>query len=139
MLLGLGVRTIHEESDGVATIEAIRTLNPDILLINWSLSVLDGCDVIGIIRHLDFPKPEIPIILMTDNSTVSRITEALEIGVHEILLKPFSPRALEQRLRTVVTVQRPMVRMKGRYVPQARTDASCQIDLQAISRAKVTA
>ena len=123
MLLNLGARQIHEAADGVAALESVRNNNPDVLLINWNLFALDGFEVVRIIRSYDFPKPDIPIVLMTDSSSVSRIVEALQIGVHEILLKPFSPLMLEQRLKSILTMPRPMVRSQGRYIPEPRAGA----------------
>jgi DNA-binding response OmpR family regulator len=82
---------------------------------------LDGHEVVRIIRSPDdFPQADIPIILMTDDGSVARIAKALLIGAHEILLKPFSPRALEQRLRSILKRPRPMVRSQGRYFPEPR-------------------
>lgn len=94
------------------------------MLVNWNLLAFDGFGVVRIIRNPEeSPKPDLPIILMTDNGSVARITEALQVGAHEIFLKPFSPLALEQRLRSILRQPRPMVRSRGRYIPQPRPGA----------------
>lgn len=125
MLLNAGARLIHEAGDGVEALDSIRRIGPDVMLINWHLPALDGFEVVRIVRSPDdFPKPDLPIIMMTEVGSVSRITTALHIGVHEILVKPFAPRTLERQLQSVLMSPRPMVRSEGRYFPAPREGAN---------------
>ena len=95
------------------------------MLINWHLPALDGFEVVRIVRSPDdFPKPDLPIIIMTEVGSVSRITTALQIGVNEILVKPFAPRTLERQLQSVLMSPRPMVRSEGRYFPAPQEGAN---------------
>jgi hypothetical protein len=48
------------------------------------------------------------------------VVEALRGGAHEFLLKPTSPKALGDRLMSIVHKQRPMVKLGKYYVPQPR-------------------
>ena len=118
MLMNSGVKTVHEVADGVAAIDAIRNLNPDVMIIDWDISVMSGPEVMGIVRSPDvFAKPNLPVIMLTDVGLQSRVADAVRLGVHEILLKPISPMALEQRLLSVLLAPRPMIRTGRYYVP----------------------
>ena len=93
MLVNLGARSIYEAPDGVAALDAIRTVSPDVMIMNWDMPVLDGPEVMRIVRSPDaFPKPNLPIIMLTDLGLRSRVHAAIKLGVHEFLVKPISPK-----------------------------------------------
>jgi len=51
------------------------------------------------------------------------VNEALRAGANEFLLKPTSPKALCDRLMSIVFKPRPMVKVGTFYVPQPRRTA----------------
>jgi two-component system chemotaxis response regulator CheY len=121
MLMNIGAKTIYEASDGVAALDVIRSANPDVAFIDWDLPVLSGPQVIKIVRSPDvFPKPHLPIIMLTACALRSNVAEAVRLGVHEFLLKPTSPCALRDRLLSIIVKPRPMVQIGKFYVPEPR-------------------
>ena len=52
------------------------------------------------------------------------MTEALRAGVHEFLIKPTSPKALRDRLTSIVIKPRPMMQLGDFYVPEPRAPRS---------------
>ena len=121
MLLQLEVKKIHEVTDGAATLEALSTLNPDVMILEWDLPVLDGPEVMRVVRSPGvFPKPSLPIIMLTDRGLRSRVTEAIRLGVNEFLVKPISPKTLQLRLLGILLNPRPMVRAGKYYIPMPR-------------------
>jgi two-component system, chemotaxis family, chemotaxis protein CheY len=67
-----------------------------------------------------FPRPNLPIIMLTNRGQRSTVIEALRGGAHEFLIKPTSPKALGDRLASIVIKPRPMVKLGKYYVPQPR-------------------
>ena len=121
MLMNLGVKSIYESTDGIAALEAIRTVNPDVMIMDWDIPVLDGREVMRIVRTPgDFPKANLPIIMLTDLGLQSRVTASMRLGVHEFLVKPISPKTLQQRLLGLILNPRPMVRAGKFYIPMPR-------------------
>ena len=121
MLMNIGAKTIYEASDGVAALDVIRSANPDIAIIDWDLPVLTGPQVVRIVRSPDvFPKPNLPIIMLTASAQRSHVDEAMRLGVHEFLLKPTSPQALRDRLLSIVMKPRAMQRIGKYFVPAPR-------------------
>ena len=121
MLTNLGVKSIYESTDGIAALEAIRNLNPDVMIMDWDMPVLDGREVMRIVRTPgDFPKANLPIIMLTDLGLQSRVTASMRLGVHEFLVKPISPKTLQQRLLGIILNPRPMVRAGKFYIPMPR-------------------
>ena len=121
MLVNLGAKSVVEVADGLAALEAIRTWDPDIMLLDWDMPVLNGMEVMRIVRSPGvFPRPNLPIIMLTSRAQRSAVVEALCNGAHEFLLKPTSPKALCDRLMSIVVKPRPMVKLGKYYVPQPR-------------------
>jgi len=121
MLMNLGAKQVYEAGDGLAALEAIRTLDPDVMVIDWDMPVLSGTEVTRIVRSPGvFPRPNLPIIMLTGRSERQFVNEALRAGVHEFLIKPTSPKALMDRLISIMFRPRPMVQLGKYYVPQPR-------------------
>ena len=124
MLVNLGVRSIYEAGDGVAALDAIRTVSPDVMILDWDMPILNGQEIMRIVRSPGvFPKPNLPIIMLTDIAKRSRVTAAMRLGVHEFLVKPISPKTLQQRLLGIVLKPRPMIRAGRYYIPLPRRRA----------------
>src|ERR1051325_8883058 len=67
MLANLRCKSIYEARDGLAAVEAIRTVNPDAVILDWDMPILDGREVMRIVRSPGvFSKPNVPIIMLTD-------------------------------------------------------------------------
>ncbi len=121
MLKALGVNHVHECSEGTAGLEAIRELNPDIVIVDWEMPVIDGLQFIRTVRSPgNFPVPDVPIILLTGHADRWRVIEAARYGVHEYLLKPVSTKALLDRIAAVLVKPRQMVQLEGYYGPLPR-------------------
>ena len=50
MLTNLGAKSVLEAPDGLAALEAIRTADPDVMLLDWDMPVLNGIEVLRIVR-----------------------------------------------------------------------------------------
>jgi CheY-like chemotaxis protein len=121
MLAGLGIRQVYEASDGLAGLEAIRALTPDLVIVDWEMPMLDGAQFVRMVRSPnDFPYPDVPIIILTGHGDRWRVVEAAKVGVHEYLLKPVSTKALMDRIVTILAKPRPTVKMEGYYGPAPR-------------------
>jgi two-component system, chemotaxis family, chemotaxis protein CheY len=121
MLMNLCVKSVLEAADGLAALEAIRTCDPDVMLLDWDMPVLDGMEVVRIVRSPGvFPRPNLPIVMLTTHARRSAVVQAMRAGVHEFLLKPTSPKALRDRLISILIKPRPMMKMGKSYVPQPR-------------------
>jgi DNA-binding response OmpR family regulator len=102
------------------------------MFLDWDLPVLDGMEVIRIVRSPGvFPRPALPIVMLTTRTERSCVMQALRAGVHEFLLKPTSPQALRDRITSIMLKPRPMVKLGDFYVPEPRRLMSGSTDMQA--------
>jgi CheY-like chemotaxis protein len=121
LLQVFGVTNIHEANDGMSGLEAICAVLPDIVILDWEMPSLNGADFVRAVRSPGkFPLPAVPIIMLTGHSERSRIVEAVEVGVHEYLLKPVSSAALLGRIVTILAKPRQMIRRGEYYGPEPR-------------------
>src|SRR5882757_2902069 len=120
-LLNVGVKEIYEAGDGIAALEAIRTIGPDIVILEWELPLLSGAELVRIVRSPDvFPMPDVPIIMLSSHGERWRVIEAALIGINEYLVKPVSAQALFDRMVSILAKPRRIVRQGGYYGPEPR-------------------
>jgi DNA-binding response OmpR family regulator len=95
------------QRDGFATLEAgngddarelIRTREPSLVVLDVMLPGTDGLDLCRWIRG----RSDLPVILLTARVDESDRIVGLELGADDYVTKPFSPRELAVRVRTVL-------------------------------------
>ena len=85
-------------SDGPTALHAAHSGKPDLIVLDLGLPQLDGLDVTRSLRK----DSEVPIIMLTARSEESDKLIGLELGADDYLTKPFSPKELVARVRTVL-------------------------------------
>jgi DNA-binding response OmpR family regulator len=121
ILVNIGVKNIHEASDGIAGLEAIRMFAPDLVILDWEMPLLNGAELVRIVRSPGvFPVPDVPIIMLTGHVERWRVIEASRLGVNEFLRKPVSGKSLLDRIVAILTHPRAMVRLGDYYGPEPR-------------------
>ena len=127
LLLNCGIKDVFEANDGIAALDAIRSIAPDVVVLDWEMPLLSGAELVRIVRSPGvFPMPDIPIIMLSAHGERWRVVEAVRLGVHEFLVKPVSAKALYDRLVAIVSQPRPVVQLGDYYGPEPRklvTDA----------------
>jgi two-component system, chemotaxis family, chemotaxis protein CheY len=107
MLANIGVKNIYEAGDGVAALEMIRVINPDVVVLDLEMPLLNGAELLRIVRSPGaFPNPDVPIIVLTSHGERSRVLEAAKLGANELLCKPVSAKVLYERLLSILLRRR---------------------------------
>lgn len=122
LLTHIGVKKVLEAPDGIAALEVIRQASPDIVVLDWEMPLLNGPELVRIVRSPGaFPMPDIPIIMLTGHGERWRVVEAAKIGVNEFLCKPVSAKALFDRLISILLKPRQSVQVGSYYGPAPRS------------------
>ncbi|MBI1203395.1 MAG: response regulator [Rhodopseudomonas sp.] len=121
LLANIGVKSVTEAADGLAALEMIRQTAPDIIILDWEMPLLNGPELVRIVRSPGiFPSPDIPIIMLSSHGERWRIVESVKLGVNEFLCKPVSAKALLDRMVSIVLKPRAIVRVGNYYGPEPR-------------------
>lgn len=121
LLVNCGVKDIYEAADGIAALDIIRTVAPDVVILDWEMPLLSGAELVRIVRSPGvFPMPDIPIIMLSGHCERWRVVEAMRLGVNEYLTKPVSTKAIYDRLVAIMAKPRPVVRLGDYYGPEPR-------------------
>jgi two-component system nitrate/nitrite response regulator NarL len=110
-------------SNGIESISIIRTLRPDVALLDMSMPGLDGLEILAIVRAEDLPTR---IVFLTESIQDHDLTSAAVCGPHGIVFKDCSPDALLHGLRAVA---------RGReWLPTALIDGAVQSETEREDR-----
>ena len=90
--------TVLGAADGEDGLEAARTANPDLIILDIMLPKLDGMEVCRILRR----ESQVPILMLTANSEEIDRVVGLEVGADDYVVKPFSMRELVARVRAML-------------------------------------
>ncbi|MEM1285223.1 MAG: response regulator [Pseudomonadota bacterium] len=120
MLRGFGARRIHEAEDGADALEKIEIQPPDLLILDWVMPVLDGAELVKLIRNPDHMCAYIPIIMLSGHTERSRVLSASKIGVNHFLSKPVSAKSLYLRMADCILHPRKFIRTEDYFGPEPR-------------------
>lgn len=121
LLMAFGIRQVQEAEDGATGLELFEQMNPDIIITDWVMPIIDGLEMVQMIRRPDSSiNPFVPIIMLTGHAEKKRVIQARDAGVHEFLCKPISARALYLRLYSVIAHPRPFVKTTTYFGPDRR-------------------
>ncbi len=85
-------------ADGEEALELFSKFNPDLMILDVMMPKLDGYGVTREIRRTS----DTPIIILTALGDVSERITGLELGADDYVIKPFSPKELEARVKAVL-------------------------------------
>jgi two-component system alkaline phosphatase synthesis response regulator PhoP len=84
--------------DGIEALRLARESRPDLIVLDLMLPGMNGLEVCRTLRN----ESEVPIIMLTAMTTDQDKLNGLDLGADDYMTKPFSPRELAARVRTVL-------------------------------------
>ncbi|RWQ12836.1 response regulator [Mesorhizobium sp.] len=88
-------------ADGEEGLAKVRSLSPDLILLDIMMPKLDGISVVRMLKQ-DISLQAIPVILVTAKADTRDVVEGLDAGGDDYLTKPFEHRALLARVRSML-------------------------------------
>lgn len=84
--------------DGEQALLRLREHKPDLVLLDVNLPLRDGFEVLDILRR----SSQVPVMMLTVRAAEEDEVRGLDLGADDYLRKPFSPRALLARVRSLL-------------------------------------
>jgi len=137
---------VSEANNGHQGLEAIERDNPDLVLVDLMMPVMDGMEFLGAARERH---PDLSFVVITGYATLEKAVEAMKEGADDFLAKPFKPQELrlvvDRVLKKVRTIQDMAIeKSRTRVLVNSMTngvlvvDADGQVALMNPSLARLT-
>ncbi|WP_405941254.1 response regulator transcription factor [Streptomyces sp. NBC_00207] len=94
--------TVERAADGPAALDAAARHRPDLVVLDLMLPGMDGLEVCRRLRARADGRPSVPVVMLTARGDEDDRILGLEVGADDYVTKPFSPRELVLRVRSVL-------------------------------------
>jgi DNA-binding response OmpR family regulator len=111
-------------TDGLSALAAVSAEPPDLVVLDLMMPGIDGLEVC---RRLRRQLPHLPIVMLTALGEEDDRVVGLEVGADDYVTKPFSPRELVLRVRSVLRRARPAP--AGPEAPDVLRDGDLEADI----------
>ncbi len=92
---------VRVSQDGSAAIDAVEERIPDLMVLDWMLPEMSGIEVCDYLRK-EPSTADIPIIMLTARSQETDRLKGFGTGADDYMTKPFSPKELAARIKSVL-------------------------------------
>jgi two-component system OmpR family response regulator len=93
---------VRPAQDGREGLDLINETPPDVVITELTLPTLDGYQLIHRIRQSRDLRNQCKIMVLTDLGLEEEVSKCFELGVSDVMKKPFSPVELEARIRRLL-------------------------------------
>lgn len=92
------IKVIEEASDGEECLQKLRTVRPDVLLLDINMPVMNGIDVL---KELKRKKKKVKVLILTIHNEVEYLVKAVDIGIKGYVLKDSPYETLKEAILAV--------------------------------------
>ncbi len=100
VLKQLGFSNIDEAENGQDGLRKLRAGTFDFVVSDWNMPVMTGIDMLRAIRA-DEKLKAIPVLMVTAEAQQSNLVEALQAGVSNYIVKPFTAETMQEKIAKI--------------------------------------
>lgn len=100
LLRQIGFNEIDEAEDGRQAIDKLKAGNFDFIISDWNMPNLDGMGLLKKVRE-DEKLNHLPILMVTAEAEKERVVAAIQAGVNNYIVKPFTAEVLREKLEKI--------------------------------------
>lgn len=97
ILKQLGFGNIDEAENGQEALQKLRADTFGFVVSDWNMPVMTGIDMLRAIRA-DEKLKTIPVLMVTAEAQQSNLVEAVQAGVSNYIVKPFTAETLQEKM-----------------------------------------
>ena len=100
-LRSMGIEHVALAANGREALDMLQKWRFDIVVTDWNMPLMDGLELL---KHIRTSKTyrHVPVVLITAEGERSQVRNAIEAGVTEFLIKPFSFGAFQRKIQRVI-------------------------------------
>ena len=99
ILKGLGYKNIFQAECGATAIQLLKTEKFELIICDWNMPQMSGLDVLKKVRDMKKYKA-IPFLMLTAEAYRENVTAAMQSGVTDYIIKPFTADVLANKIDT---------------------------------------
>jgi DNA-binding NarL/FixJ family response regulator len=100
-----GLEVVGEAENGLEAVEKARALEPDVVVMDIEMPVMDGVQATRLIRE---QMPNVKVVMLTVSETDDHLFDAIRFGAQGYLLKNLRPPELYSLVRAVMRNESPL-------------------------------
>lgn len=97
VLKQIGFTNVEEAENGKEALDKLKTEPYGFVVSDWNMPVMTGIDMLRAIRA-DGTLKDIPVLMVTAEAQKENIVEAVQAGVSNYIVKPFTAEALQEKM-----------------------------------------
>lgn len=99
----IGFSECVEAGDGREALEKYDPAAVDFVITDWNMPNMSGTDLAKALRARTDAGRTVPILMVTARSVKEDILTAMEAGVNNYIVKPFTPQVLKEKIDALLT------------------------------------
>jgi two-component system chemotaxis response regulator CheY len=100
LLRELSLKNIREAENGSDALEELKRKKADLVISDWNMPQMTGIELLRAIRS-DGALKDVPVLMVTAEAKKENILEAVQAGVNNYIVKPFSAETLQEKLNKI--------------------------------------
>lgn len=102
ILKEIGYVNVDEADDGSTALEKLKGGSFDFVVTDWNMPNMPGIDLLKAIR-LDPALKHLPVLMVTAEAAKENVVTAVQAGVNNYIVKPFTAAALKERIDLILS------------------------------------
>jgi two-component system chemotaxis response regulator CheY len=95
-----GFTNVTEAHNGKSALKVLKKEKIDLILCDWNMPVMSGLELLNKVRSDDELK-NVPFIMITAEFQKDNIAKAVEAGITDYVMKPFTAKTISEKLQKV--------------------------------------
>ncbi|MEA1968755.1 MAG: response regulator [Thermodesulfobacteriota bacterium] len=101
ILKQIGFKNLLEADDGTTALEVMEKQVVDLVISDWNMPKMTGLELLKTIRA-DKQYARVPFLMVTAEAQKQNVIEAVQAGVSNYVVKPFTAEAISEKLGKIL-------------------------------------
>ena len=97
----IGLSNIIEADDGTTALDVLKDNKVDLIVSDWNMPKMSGLDLLKNVRSNESTK-DTPFLMVTASSQKDDVLEAIQAGVSNYIVKPFTADTVKEKLTLIL-------------------------------------
>ena len=94
----IGYNDYVEASTGLEAVDKLAEGSIGLVITDWNMPEMSGLDLVKAVRANDHTR-HTPLLMVTTNAAKEHINQAIEAGVTDYVVKPFTPDTIREKIQ----------------------------------------